>query len=298
MTWASRWALRAYPPWFRSRYGAELAALSDDVGASWRHTAGLYAGAARAWLRPAFTGADATRGRLQASVSSVWVAWCAGMLLVPAIDKALLDPPGPHVDLTVHRLLDAAGVVLVAGWVVALAAAALLAWRALVPALREGRRGDRWAVVRPLLPAVGCGIVAAAALLVLASVSRSGPDRPTTAAVVAGSVFLVGTLAVLVTSGIGPVVTLRRLHPDTTALRTPTQLAAMLALCLAASTVMCVAAVAIAGDAALVGSFAPVAAILVVGALASSTAAVSSVRGVVALHLQAGEPRGAQQPSP
>jgi hypothetical protein len=76
VTPAVRWALRAYPPSFRDRYGDELAALVDDLAPSWRHTADLYAGAARAWLRPRFTGPEPERRRLQASVTTVWVA-CA-----------------------------------------------------------------------------------------------------------------------------------------------------------------------------------------------------------------------------
>jgi hypothetical protein len=279
MTPAARWALQAYPPSFRDRYGDELEALTDDVTPSWRHTADLYVGAGRAWLRPAFTGPDSTRRRLQASVTTVWVAWCAGFLLAPAIDKALLDPPGPGVDATVRRLLDVSAVVLVAGWVVALAGAALIVWRTLVPALRA----RRWSVLRPLVPAVVLGIVVAVGLVALALASRSGGSHPSPAIVALGMAWLVGLLAFLASSGFGPGVTIRRLHPDGAVLRVPTLLAAALALCLAGMTATCAAAVLVAGDASLIGTFAPVAAVVAVGVVASSTALVSSARGVLAL---------------
>jgi hypothetical protein len=281
MTPAVRWALRSYPPSFRDRYGAELAALVEDVPPTWRHTAGLYAGATRAWLRPAFAGADPTRARLQASVTTVWVAWCAGFLLVPAIDKALLDPPGPGVDATVRRLLDAATVALVAGWVVALAGASLLAWRALAPALRA----RRWSVLRPLLPAVVLGVVEAVGLVALAAAAR--PDSPRPTVIVLGTAWVVGLLAFLVGGGVGPGVTIRRLRPETAALRLPALLSGALALCLTALTATSTAAVLVAGDASLVGSFAPVALAVAVAAVASSAALVSSARGVLALHSRA-----------
>jgi hypothetical protein len=280
VTAASRWALRVYPPWFRSRYGAELAALADDVGSSWRHTAGLYFGAARAWLRPTFNGPDATRLRLQASVTTVWMAWCGAFLIAPAMTKALVDPPGPHVDTAVRRLLDAATLVLAAGWVIALAGVALIGWRALVPALRA----RQWAVLLPLLPAIGFGIIDAGGLVALALAARWSSSGPTPEMIAAASIWLASTLAFLAALGIGPNVMIRRLHPDAAALRTPTLLAAMLALCLASLTGLCAMAALIAGNASLVGSFAPVAAVMVVAVVASATALVSSARGVLALH--------------
>lgn len=283
MTPSSRWALRAYPPSFRERYGDELEALIDDVTPSWRHTAGLYVGAGQAWLRPAFTGPDSTRRRLQASVSTVWVAWCAGFLLAPAIDKALLDPPGPGVDATVRRLLDVSAGAFVAGWVVVLAGTALIVGRSLVPALRA----RQWSVLRPLAPAVVLGFVEAAGLVALALAAPSGGTVRSPATLAVGTAWLVGLLAFLVSSGFGPGLTIRRLHPDAPVLRVPTLLAAVLSLCLAAMTASCAAAVLVAGRATLVGLFAPVAAVVAVGVVASSTALVSSARGVLALRARA-----------
>jgi len=278
MTPAAHWALRAYPPSFRDRYGDELAALTEDVPPSWRHTISLYSGAARAWLRPAFTGPESTRTRLQASVSTVWVAWCAGFLLTPATVKALLDPPGAGVDATVRRLVALSIVAFAAGLAVVLVGATLLVWQALVPALRA----RRWSVLRPLLPAVALAVIEFAGLVALVSVSHD-VWRPAPIAVAFGSAWLVGLLALLVATGFGPSVTIRRLHPEAAVLRAPTMLAALLALCLAVLTASSAAAVLIAGDARLISSFAPVAAVVAVGVIASSTALVSSARGVLAL---------------
>jgi hypothetical protein len=283
MTPVARWALRAYPPSFRDRYGDELAAMAEDLAPSWRHTGNLYLGAARAWLRPAFTGPDSSRCRLQASVTTVWVAWCAGFLLAPTINKALLDPPGPEVDATVRRLVDLSAVILAVGWVVALAAMVAIGSQALGPALRA----RHWAVLRPLAPALVLGAIEAAGLLTLAWAASSDVSRPSPATIALATVWVVGLLAFLVSTGFGPAVAIRRLHPDGVVLRVPTLLAAVLSLCLAAMTATCAAAVLIAGDASLIGTFAPVAAAVAVGVVASSTALVSSARGVLALRGQA-----------
>jgi len=279
VTPAARWALRAYPPSFRDRYGDELAALVDEVTPSWRHTAGLYAAAARAWIRPAFTGDDATRHRLQASVTTVWVAWCAGFLLAPAMQKALLDPPGPGADTTVRRLLDVSVTMFAAGWVVALVGAAVVVGRALLPAIR----GRRWSVLRPLMPATALGVLEGGGLVALAVTARSDASSPSPGLVVLGAAWLVGLLAFLACAGFGPVVAIVRLRPDSGVLRIPTFLAAGLSLCLAAMTATCAAAVLLAGDARLLGTVVPVVAAVAVGVLASSTAVVSSARGILAL---------------
>jgi hypothetical protein len=93
MSRLARIAMRLYPPSFRVRYGEELAALVEDMPASRHATVDLFVGAGRAWTRPSFAGDGALRLRLQASAATTWVAWCAGFLVVPAMTKALLDPP-------------------------------------------------------------------------------------------------------------------------------------------------------------------------------------------------------------
>ncbi|RQW94516.1 hypothetical protein, partial [Micromonospora globispora] len=144
--------LACYPPSFRERYGAELAALVEDAGAGPRVCWNVAVGAAAAWLRPAFTGEPSGRVRLrvQAGLSATWVAWCVGMLTVPVVARALLDPPVPSATGTVRALVWGAWMVMLAGGAVVAGCALLLARRVLVPVLRSGRRR----VWRPLLPAV------------------------------------------------------------------------------------------------------------------------------------------------
>ena len=282
MSTLARWALRAYPPSFRERYGDELAAVADEVTPSWRITADLYAGAARAWVRPAFPGSAPTRRRLQASVTTVWVAWCAGFLLVPAMSKALLDPPGSNVDATVRWLLAAAEVLFVGGWVAALGGVAVVVSRALVPRVR----GAEWAVLRPLVPAVVIAVAEATGVGFLAVAARSGAPRATTAEIALAIACAAGLALLVLSVAVGPVVTLSRLSPDLTVLRAPTRLAALLSLCLIAMTLASAAAALRSGDARLVGSVVPVFALLVVAGAAGCTAVVSAGRGVLALRRQ------------
>src|SRR3954468_23767908 len=193
---ADRWGLRCYPPSFRDRYGEELTALVEDVGPSRRRTAGLVLGAARAWVSPAFAGPDSTRGRLQASVATVWMAWCAGFLLTPAAFKALMDPPGPSTGDAVRRLLDVSAAFFGLGWVIALVGAALLAVPTLTPALRA----RQWSVLRPLLPAVLLGVLEAVGLVAIVLLAPG----PTLVMAVAGCAWLAGLVALLVCAGAGP----------------------------------------------------------------------------------------------
>src|SRR5690242_7077585 len=109
-------AIKAYPPSFRDRYGDELRALVDDLPSSSRATADLVRGAARAWLRPSLTGPDARRRRLQATLATTWVAWCAGFLAAPAINRALLDPPTHGTTAFVRDMLDVAQALFFSGW--------------------------------------------------------------------------------------------------------------------------------------------------------------------------------------
>lgn len=94
-------ALAAYPPWFRERYGDELAALAQDHGPSARATVDLAAGAVRAWVRPSFTGSpgEVRRLRLLASVSTVWVVWCVVAVGTMATLRLLEDPAAPGLDV-------------------------------------------------------------------------------------------------------------------------------------------------------------------------------------------------------
>ena len=88
--------IRSYPPSFQHRYGEELNALVDDLGTlGWRDGLNLLRGAPVAWLRPTFLG-DASqrrRQRLQATITTAFVAWAATFLAAAGFAKAVDDPP-------------------------------------------------------------------------------------------------------------------------------------------------------------------------------------------------------------
>jgi len=95
--------------------------LVEETGAGPRAVWDLAVGAAAAWLRPTFTSApgERVRLRLQAGLSATWVAWRVGMLAVPVVARALLDPPVPGATGTVRTLVRCAWLVLLAGGVLA-----------------------------------------------------------------------------------------------------------------------------------------------------------------------------------
>ncbi|MCA2226263.1 hypothetical protein [Nonomuraea aurantiaca] len=73
----ARVVMACHPPWFRERYGEELAALVEETGGGPRVLLDLAAGAVRAWLRPALSGDPAARvrRRMQATLATTWIAW-------------------------------------------------------------------------------------------------------------------------------------------------------------------------------------------------------------------------------
>jgi hypothetical protein len=272
--------LACYPPSFRERYGAELAALVEDTGAGPGVCWDVAVGAAAAWVRPAFTGepAERARRRVQAGLSSTWVAWCLGMLSVPVVARGLLDPPGPGATGAVRTLVDAAWVAGLTGGAVAAGCALLLARRVLVPALRSGRR----LVWRPLLPAV--------ALLVLETLGMGGVwllrsghpavwPHPSTAFVAALLGWLAGLAALAVAGAAGPPVALRRARPPAQAMRLPAVLAVGVTAALTVLAVVQAAAVSLAGHGPV--PFAGAA----VGVLAAGGALLSTWRTVPALRV-------------
>ena len=267
------WAVRLYPPSFRERYGAELDALVSDLGGG--HPGDLLRGAARAWLRPSFAGPDALRRRRQATAATVWVAWCAGFLVAPAVNRALLDPPVPGAP---RALLDAGQGLFVAGWVLALAGALPVVLGSLLPVLRRGA----WRTVRPLLVTVALGLAAAGALAVLALVAHHQPGHPTGWGWAALAVAGVLGLAFVAALGLAPAMVLGRLAPPGRTLALPFVLAVPLAGVLAALAASSVVAVATTsggfGGLGVVAT--PLA--LVVSCGASGCALVSAARGVLA----------------
>lgn len=278
----ARRVLRWYPPSFRARYGGELDALVDSLPGSARTTADLLWGAVRAWVRPVFPGADGTRRRLLASVSATWIAWCAGFLVAPAANKALLDPPGAGVGMTVRILLYCGLGLFVVGWLLALAAAIVLLVRAVLPVSRS----RAWFALKPLVPAVVLGIIEAAVMLALVLMSQPNAvagTQPTITSAVVLTAWLVGLAAFLGCLGIGAAVSLQRLEIKASTLQIPALLAVPLALVLATMTACDIAAVILAGDAALFGSVVPVIAVLAVAGMASAAALTSSTRGIPAI---------------
>ena len=234
---ASRVALACYPPWFRERYGEELAALVEDVGGGPRVLLDLAGGATRAWLRPALAGdPDArVRRRLQATLATTWVAWCAGITSVPLLDRLLLDPPQPGTPHAVRALVATAWWLVLAGSAVAGAGALLLTLRILVPA-RDRR------LVRPLLPAALLMAAEAAGVLLLAQ-----PHRLSAGFLAGLLVWVIGLGATVLAVAAGPVVTLRRARPAIAVMRSPVLLAVAVSVLLGAVAVVNGVAAALAG---------------------------------------------------
>ncbi|MDP9094914.1 MAG: hypothetical protein M3N95_18750 [Actinomycetota bacterium] len=269
----SRVALGAYPPSFRNRYGDELAALVEDLPDRRRASTDLFRGAARAWLRPPLS---SRRGRMQASAATTWVAWCAGFLVAPAINRSLLDPPMAGASGGVRTLLNVAYVLFFVGWALALFGAVPVVVRAVVPAARS----RSWSALRPMLPALILGPLEVAGLVGLALTSHGHSAHPSAAFISASVLWLLGFAALICSAAIGPAVTLARLEPGVDVMKAPTWLAMPLALTIAALTGCSLVATVIAGDATLASSSALVYVVLAVGCLASVVALVSSGRAV------------------
>ena len=271
------WPLRLYPPSFRERYGPELSVLIDDLD-SGPVTVDLLRGAALAWLRPVLPGAgpEMARRRLQATVSTAWVAWCVGFMTAPAATRALLDPPVAGADQTVHTLLDVAQVAFFTGGALAFIAGFPLAIALLRPALRTGDRR----LIAPLAPLGILGAVEAAGLGLLAILRRGHPPtwlHPSIPFVLVGTLWIAGFGAFVIAGALGPPVVLTRARPDGFALRWAVAVGALVSLALLVIAGVCVATFVIAGP----GLFGiPV---IIVAATASATAVTSGRRGVAAL---------------
>ncbi|GAA3252777.1 hypothetical protein [Nonomuraea helvata] len=234
---AARAVLACYPPWFRERYGEELAALVEEVGGGSRVVMDLVLGAARAWLRPALAGDGEARARrrLQATLATTWVAWSVGIWSAPALDRLLLDPPSPGTPQQVRTLVGLAGWLAVASCVVAATGAALLALRVLLPA-RDRR------LLAPLLPgALLVGVEVAGALLL------AQPHRLSAGFLAGVLMWVIGFGAMVLAVAVGPVVTLRHARPPAVVMRRPVLLAGVVAVLLGAVAVVDGVAAAMAG---------------------------------------------------
>jgi hypothetical protein len=274
-----RLLLACYPPSFRDRYGAELAALVEETGAGPRVCWDVAVGAAAAWLRPTFTGepSERVRRRVQAGLSATWVAWCVGMSSVPVVARSLLDPPIPGASGTVRMLVSGAWLVMLAGGAVAGVCALLLTRRVLVPALRSGRRR----VWRPLLPAVALLVVELMGAGGVWLLRRGHPavwPHPSAAFVAALIGWLAGLTALAVAGAAGPPVALRRARPPTRAMRLPGVLAIGVTAALTALAVVQATAVLLAGPGPVAFGGAAVAVLSAGGALLSTWRTVPALR--------------------
>lgn len=268
----TRLALRAYPPLFRERYGAELETLVADTGGGPRTAANLFAGALLAWMRPVLPTAleERRRRRLQASVATTWVAWCAGFLVAPSANRALLDPPVPEMGTDAHALLQVAQWAMVAGWLLVLVAGVPLGLRVVVSAFRDRNRRT----LRPLWTPVVLLLIEAAGMGLLLVLRGDDTQQPTTAFMAVFALWTAAFSVLVVTGGLGPALALTRHRPDATSLRLPGLLALGVAVALAITTVTSLGAVA---ATAQWGPFTlPV---LVVASGASVVALTTSLRG-------------------
>lgn len=272
----ARAALRAYPPSFRARYEEELSALVDDIPLTRPVTGDLLMGAARAWVHPRFSGAEAPRRRLQATLATTWVAWCVGFLAAPATTFAVLDEPSPRATTGVRNLLHAAQALFFTGWAFVLLGAAPVLICSVSPAMR----GRSWHTLRPLVPALTLGVADAVGLLVLVLTRGSVTHEATPGFLIGTTVWLIGCGAFVLSLGIGPALTLDRLAPDISVLRRAALFTVPTVLTLIGLTTCCALATVRAGDAAILNSGVPVGAALAIAMVASVVATVSTARGL------------------
>lgn len=269
---ATRWALRVYPPSFRDRYGAELETLVADTGTGPGTVTNLLAGALLAWLRPVLPAepGERRRRRLQASVATTWVAWCAGFLVAPSANRALLDPPVPGAGSAVRALLQISQWAMVAGWVLVLIAGIPLGLRVVTSAFRSRDRKT----LRPLWTPVALLLTESAGFGLLAALRGDEAQRPSTSFLVVFLLWTIGFGALVVTGGLGPALALTRHRPDAASLRWPGLLALGVAVAVTITTATSLGAIA---ATALWGPFTILAVVVASGA--SVVALTTSVRG-------------------
>ncbi|MFI5972804.1 hypothetical protein [Streptomyces sp. NPDC051452] len=262
---AARLALRAYPPSFRERYGCELEALVEDTGARPSVVADLLIGALRAWLHPVMPdeSAERRRRRMQASVATTWVTWCAALYALPVVNFILSEEPWPT-PVLVRRLLDVAQYAMYgAGLILLVGALALLA---------ETSRTGNWTAWRPLValvPTLPTWLIAPL-LLTFASI------EPLSYWV--GALGVLGPAAFLITVAVTPAVVVTRCRPSAKVLR-------LLALS-GVAVAFAVTTTGIACGAALIMNTPDAAQLVTMPTVAASTAAlVTAGRGAkAALH--------------
>jgi len=272
------WVVRLYPPSFRERYGSELTALVEDLGPNRLVATDLLLGAVIAWLRPAASGqtAERRRRRLQASIATTWVAWCAGFLVAPTVTRMLDDPPVPNMTPLANHLLAISQVSWWIGGLVLLTATVPLALRSLPAALRARDRH----VIAPLVPAIALCLAelgGVGAILLMRPSSPPAWSHPSAAFV--GTLFAegIGFFAFVLAAGLGPAISLTRAKPPARHMRLPAVLGTVVAAALAVTTVTSLGAVLLTQAAPLSILAVAVAGVSTLVALTSSTRGLKAV---------------------
>ncbi|MBS1679618.1 MAG: hypothetical protein JST08_19780 [Actinobacteria bacterium] len=175
----ARLALALYPLAYRRRYGAEMAALLEDQGASPRAVADLVRGALRAHLRPtpAVAGELRREDRARLGISAVLLCWVlfalAGLALAKTSEGPLLEGRSGAPEVLGLARIGIELLAVVGSLAVAIGAAPLV-----LAALRQAR--TRPEVRRATLLVCGSvvafvGATAALALIAGVAPNRSGP---------------------------------------------------------------------------------------------------------------------------
>lgn len=285
-----RWLLAAYPPHFKGRYGGELEAVLEELP-----TGGpgllldLARGAFRAWISPAFgSGAHAVKPRLQATVSTVFVAFSVALFAAAGFARAVDDAPIP--GLRGGALVAFHGSTAIFSTVaVAVAGFGLVVWTRLM--LRAWRARDRRVMVLAAVPAVLVTAWLAISWWMGQLVRHTLGQRPTVSQVpwweglgLLLALLAYATVTVLVAGGCvwTALKAFRLSHPRVGELRLMTMATALVSAGLlieAVATLLCLLLITINGGAdlpSLVAATLAVAALLVCG----SASTVSSARGV------------------
>jgi len=234
-------------------------------------------------MRPTFAGApaDRVRARRLATLSTVWVCWCAVFVATAALLRVLEDPPPPGFDPdragwgVVHGIVS---VSLAAGWLLVVAAGAPLGLRAL-----RSRPGVRRVVLPPVVLLGVCALMFVP-LQVYASRHWAAAGRPATASdipswwALLAVVFLLALGIDIVWGTIALAIGLRRAELDVARLRRPAEVAAALVVPMAVVVVLVVAVALVGAPPAAAGPWQLLVYVTVAGLLAVLTVACVSAR--------------------
>ncbi len=189
----ARLALALYPLAWRRRYGAEMAALVEDSGASPRTVANLARGAVRAHLRPepAVAGALDRDDRLRLSAATVLLCWALFAAAIFGFAKTTEEADFGAAG-SAHALLGGAHLALQLLAVLATLAFLVGAVPLVLVALGQARR--RPAVRRAAFFAAGCVALTVAATGTVVLIANGHPD--------AGSGLREGALVIWIGVGI------------------------------------------------------------------------------------------------